>query len=321
MPILGSSTFPTPKSWDEFEEIITSAAKIRWESTNFFRNGRPGQEQNGVDVYGKDGSGKTIGIQGKNTVLEITERAIRTEIEKAEKFKPELNALYIATTQPRDSNLQERVRAISDERNLSRKFDVFVLFWEDLFQDLSRNEDVLFGHYPQFRPRIIRNDPGPLRNMIKINAYRKSIIRLPLTSKTFFAIGLICIITLAGMAIAMFSIKSGQYPAMSIQFPLITFLFIVGSICGPIGAALTFRTRSIGIPLLGNIEADSNGRIYLTRLRADCPFCDGTMSMFHAGKGKQDHRFLCNKSNQHELIFDMTSIVNVGEDYKKNHGD
>jgi phosphoglycerol transferase MdoB-like AlkP superfamily enzyme len=51
MPTISSSSIPTPKSWDEFEDIVLAAAKLRWNATDFFRNGRQGQKQDGVDVW------------------------------------------------------------------------------------------------------------------------------------------------------------------------------------------------------------------------------------------------------------------------------
>lgn len=52
MPTISSSKVPSPKSWDEFEEITLSAAKLRWNSTDFYRHGRQGQKQDGVDIWG-----------------------------------------------------------------------------------------------------------------------------------------------------------------------------------------------------------------------------------------------------------------------------
>ena len=49
MPTIPSSNIPTPKSWGEFEDIVLAAAKLRWNATDFFRNGRLGQKQEGVD--------------------------------------------------------------------------------------------------------------------------------------------------------------------------------------------------------------------------------------------------------------------------------
>ena len=68
MPTLASANIPTPKSWDEFEDIALSAAKLRWRSENFFRHGRTGQRQDGVDIFGTPDDGRQRGLQGKNTI-------------------------------------------------------------------------------------------------------------------------------------------------------------------------------------------------------------------------------------------------------------
>ena len=35
MPTIASSNVPTPKSWDEFEDITLAAAKLRWNSPDY----------------------------------------------------------------------------------------------------------------------------------------------------------------------------------------------------------------------------------------------------------------------------------------------
>lgn len=153
MPTIASSNIPTPKSWDEFEDIVLSAAKIRWSSPNFYRNGRQGQRQDGVDVFGSDASGQSIGLQCKNTVNGLSEALIKKEILNAGSFEPPLNALYIATTSPRDASLQKVVRKILQARIDAGDFTVYLLFWDDICNDLACNEDIFFKHYPQFAPR------------------------------------------------------------------------------------------------------------------------------------------------------------------------
>lgn len=83
MPTISSSKVPSPKSWDEFEEITLSAAKLRWNSTDFYRHGRQGQKQDGVDIWGYDGK-RHIGVQCKNTTGELGLAVVETEIANAE---------------------------------------------------------------------------------------------------------------------------------------------------------------------------------------------------------------------------------------------
>jgi len=153
MSTIASSNVPPPRSWDEFEDITLSAAKLRWGSTNFFRNGRQGQKQNGVDIWGGDDDNKHIGIQCKNTVDSLSLDIVRKEITNAEAFPSRLDHLYIATTAKRDSNLQREVRQVSRTRKSSGLFRVDILFWEDICSDLAIEEDIFFKHYPQFRAR------------------------------------------------------------------------------------------------------------------------------------------------------------------------
>ncbi|MEF9677102.1 MULTISPECIES: hypothetical protein [Pectobacterium] len=151
MPTISSSKVPTPKSWEEFEEITLSAAKLRWNSTDFYRNGRQGQKQNGVDIWGHDDDERHIGLQCKNTTGELDLDVVKIEIENAEKFTPKLDRLYIVTTAPRDAKLQKSVRDISQKRSKAYDFKVDVLFWDDICNDLAKDEKVFFGHYPQFK--------------------------------------------------------------------------------------------------------------------------------------------------------------------------
>jgi hypothetical protein len=74
---------------------------------------------------------------------------IKEEIEKAEKFNPCLQMFYFATTLKRDVNLQKEIVNICKHRVDNKKFPVYILFWEDIFQDLVLNEAVLRKHYPQ----------------------------------------------------------------------------------------------------------------------------------------------------------------------------
>ncbi|KQT60571.1 MULTISPECIES: hypothetical protein [unclassified Aureimonas] len=151
MPTLSASNIPTPKSWDEFEDIAVAAAKLRWGTPNSFRNGRTGQAQNGVDGWGTTPSGRRIGLQGKNTVGGVTQATVLSEITAAESFQPSLDELYVVTTAPRDARIQHAVRMISDTRTAAGQFTVAILFWDDIASDLMLDDDVFFRHYPQLR--------------------------------------------------------------------------------------------------------------------------------------------------------------------------
>ena len=90
-------------------------------------------------------------MQCKNTVDSISLTVVETEIRNAEVFEPVLDHLYIATTAKRDAVLQKNIRDISQLRRKASKFKVSILFWDDVCQDLAKDDRVFFAHYPQFR--------------------------------------------------------------------------------------------------------------------------------------------------------------------------
>lgn len=159
MPTYADLNMAPPKSWDEFEEIVCSAAKNRWRNADFARHGRQGQRQDGVDVFGSDDQGRLVGLQCKNTVSGLSRDVVLDEVGKAESFKPELAHLYVVTTGPTDKVLQEFARELSESREQVSKFKVSVLFWNDVWQDLTLDEVRLFQHYPQLRPTAAANGP------------------------------------------------------------------------------------------------------------------------------------------------------------------
>ena len=152
MPTYANIRMTPPKSWDEFEAIVCSAAKNRWNSPDFHLHGRKGQKQDGVDVWGMDNMRHMVGIQCKNTLSRLTTSTIDEEVEKAESFKPALERLYVATTADTDKHLQEYVRKLSCTRLKAGKFEVTILFWSDVWSDLTLKESRLFQHYPQLKP-------------------------------------------------------------------------------------------------------------------------------------------------------------------------
>lgn len=148
MPTLSELKLPLPATWQEFEKITRDAYSLKWASPDLQLNGRCGQTQNGVDIFGCDHIGRFSGIQCKLTQKEISIDSILKEIKKAEKFKPKINSLYIATTADRDSKLQEKVRQISEERSKNGEFAVGIIYWDDIVSGLILNNSIFKSHYP-----------------------------------------------------------------------------------------------------------------------------------------------------------------------------
>ena len=152
MPTYSNLRIAPPKSWDEFEAIVCSAAKNRWRTPDFTLHGRQGQPQDGVDVYGNNDRGMKVGLQCKNTWSGLSLEKIRSEVAKAESFTPRLSHFYVATTAETDEKLQKEVRDLSEQRTKAGNFGVSILFWSDVWSDLCLEETRLFQHYPQLKP-------------------------------------------------------------------------------------------------------------------------------------------------------------------------
>ena len=152
MPTPATGRWPAPKSEDEWEDMVLDALRVRWRDPNARRHGRRGQRQNGVDIYGRDMlKQERVGAQVKNSET-ITELVIREEISKAETFIPPLQRYFLALSGPRDSDVEERVRLLSESREATDRFPVEVLFFDDICQEICARPDLVAKHWPGWSP-------------------------------------------------------------------------------------------------------------------------------------------------------------------------
>ena len=146
---------PPPADWQAFERHLYDLFQAEWgASASVQMHGRTGQPQCGVDVYGQpDGEGY-CGIQCKlhdaalNTA--VTDLELTREIAKAQGFKPKLARFILATTAPRDREIQAVVRRLNERKG--RPFSVDVLFWDDVLALHGKHPAVFRRHYPFIAP-------------------------------------------------------------------------------------------------------------------------------------------------------------------------
>lgn len=150
MPLPSSAKLPRPKDDQEFEDIVADAVSVRWRC-DARRNGRSGQAQQGVDIYGQpaDRGGAWSAVQCKNSET-ISLRDITAEIAEAVNFLPTLSEFFIAVGGPRDSRFQEALRRHTAEQLLP--FKVSVLFWDDIVNDISSRVDLVRKYWPAWLP-------------------------------------------------------------------------------------------------------------------------------------------------------------------------
>ena len=138
-----------PVYWQDFEDLC----KVLWGelfncSDTIKKNGRAGQPQCGVDVYGEiNSNGDSFGIQCKGkdgyTHAKLSNLEINSELEKAKNFKPALDRYIIATTANKDANIEEYIRLKNLESKSKGTFSIELYCWEDIADAIEQNVTVL----------------------------------------------------------------------------------------------------------------------------------------------------------------------------------
>ena len=154
MPTPGNVQIPPPANWQDFETLCRDLWRELWSDPNTQRNGRQGQPQHGVDVFGRPGEGADwAGVQCKLkrqiAGARLTRQAIAAEAAKARQFNPALSSFTIATTAAQDVETQEAARLLTQAHLAEGSFPVTVKAWDEIEQDLAGHPELLEIHYPQ----------------------------------------------------------------------------------------------------------------------------------------------------------------------------
>lgn len=148
MPSPSTAKWPRPKSEDEWEDMVLDAMRLVWKDPNAQRNGRRGQRQHGIDVFGI-ADGRQVGAQAKN-MDKLSETEAKHEIEEAENFQPKIQGFYFAVAGPRDAAFQQFARLLSADRIARDAFPLHVLFFDDICQELARQPDLVIKYWSSF---------------------------------------------------------------------------------------------------------------------------------------------------------------------------
>lgn len=177
-------TLGKPENWQDFESLCKKLWGEIWEIPNKIKkNGRLGQEQAGVDVYGKPkGENQYWGIQAKGkddyTDAKLTESEIIKEIEKAKTFEPNLAVYIIASSSNKDSKIEKFVRIKDIENQENDSFEILLFCWEDMVDLIEENPDT----YNWYLNGI--NQKGRFDFDISFNDLQESLTLNPVFEKT-----------------------------------------------------------------------------------------------------------------------------------------
>lgn len=153
-----SQIFQPPQYWQQFEELTRSIVDLVYDTSSSVI-GRPGQSQDGVDVFATTRRVGTVGIQCKrlderdedNNVLpggRITKTLLTREAKGALKFVPTLDTWILATTAKRNANTQKLARELTGQfAGSGVKLSVHVWFWDDYVTWLNALPDLQHWYY------------------------------------------------------------------------------------------------------------------------------------------------------------------------------
>lgn len=141
-------TIQKPENWPDFETLCKQLWGEIWGiPMKIKKNGRNGQPQAGVDVYGvPKGEENYWGIQCKGkddyTNAKLTKKEIDKEVSNAKEFKPELAVFIFATTMNKDSAIEEYVRIKDLESRKNGGFEILLFCWEDIADLIDDHQDT-----------------------------------------------------------------------------------------------------------------------------------------------------------------------------------
>ena len=122
-------------------------------------NGRLGQPQSGVDVFGRRvvEGGAWVGVQCKGKESwpgsKLTKAEVRREVKKAHQFKPTLSEFIIVTTAPIDAKIQQVAREITEEQKSTRQpLSVAVWGWGEIENKIIEYPRALNAFHPDATP-------------------------------------------------------------------------------------------------------------------------------------------------------------------------
>lgn len=135
-----------PANWQDFESLCLMLWREEWKSDDLKKNGRVGQEQNGVDISGHrvdENEYSAIQCKCKSEGESLKREEILKEIENAKSYRPPLKRYVIATTAKKDAAIEEFVRIKDVENRKAGLFSIDLKSWEDIVDMLERHKPVL----------------------------------------------------------------------------------------------------------------------------------------------------------------------------------
>lgn len=156
MAVTAGTEFRRPDRYEDFETNCMKLGKVLINTSNVNKNGRRGQPQKGVDVWGyRDRNIEhVVGIQCKLKSLgnELDEAEVRDEWTKALTFHHEIKEFFILTTADNDVKMEELARNLSLGllKKTGRSVEFYVWGWQRICDEIVDHPDLIRAFDPDY---------------------------------------------------------------------------------------------------------------------------------------------------------------------------
>lgn len=138
------------KDSETFEDFICDYySEIH--SFPFYRYGRKGQSQSGVDLYQQqsDSNGKIKVIQCKNYVrVKLTYKIILKDVHSIINSGLKISEIIYVTSNERDATLQNKLLHHLNELKSNYEFNFSLVYYADIFRKLHLHKDLFKQYFP-----------------------------------------------------------------------------------------------------------------------------------------------------------------------------
>jgi hypothetical protein len=189
--------FQPPLYWQQFEDLTAGVFSAVYRDPKPTKFGRPGQAQNGVDIYGyENGNGRLIAIQCKRMdELDehnlprpggaISQKLLDREINEMRKgFRPLPDTWILATTAKRDAAIQRYAAKLDRKSRDSGSFGIQLWFWDDFITDLNRYHELQHWYYASVIQVRSSDDQDKIILELIGEAFSRAAFRMPLYQET-----------------------------------------------------------------------------------------------------------------------------------------
>ncbi len=146
--------YPKKESFEIFEDMCVDFISERYKGLNIDsvkKYARPGQSQEGIDIYFSIQDNNHYIAQAKNySDSKNFIKNIKSDINRAKNssFKNSIKKFIVVTALDRDKKIQDEVKILNNSNAYNFLIEIF--FWDDIEKMINVNPSLKYKYYPEF---------------------------------------------------------------------------------------------------------------------------------------------------------------------------